>query len=243
VIGKSVFWNELIAVGKSSLHRFWQESSSGSMVIWHDQSEDSGLTWGSPEIVSSFLGNSGLAGATMDTDQQIHLLQVVEKGESDFVLQHSVWKGVGWENFENAELGKGRLDVASALSVAVSPNGRMGVVVAGSKKGEVNGQILDVLVYTERRLDLSNAPVQVNHTAPVQTTGTPQPTVTPTLQPSPTLDLASLGPSPNNSTPIPIDSEYAGLIIGAGLVGITIAFVVGLRILSTRLRNQVLRKR
>ena len=108
VVDKPVTWDEIVASGESTLHRFWQEGSSGSMMIWQDQSLDGGSTWEKPEIVSSFLGTTGLSSIAVDASGQLHLLQMVEKGQEEFTLQHSIWNGANWTTFENAGTRKGQ---------------------------------------------------------------------------------------------------------------------------------------
>jgi hypothetical protein len=241
VVGKPVTWSAMVSSGENHLHRFWQESSRDSMLVWHEKSTDGGLTWEQPEIVSSFLGATGKAALSEGSDGTLHLLQVAEKGASDFILQHSVWSSESWYTYENAELGKDRFDSVNTIHAAIAANGRLGVVLSGVKKGEDPEPDEELLYYTERLLEISTGPVLPGSTPVARATETPAPLETATPQPTPTLDLASLGSRQTGSSFPLANHQYGGLILGAALVAMVIVLVFGARWLAGKRREPSLR--
>jgi hypothetical protein len=233
---KSISWKQIFSIGEHTLHRVWQESSGGSMIIWHDQSLDSGFAWSRPDIISSFLGTFGLTSFSLDRTGQLHLLQVAKREENIFVLQHSQWSGENWVAEEGFILGKSELANIDSLRAEISPAGRLAILYVGSTTTGDIDQPSNYLFYTERTVDLPGEPL-------VQPT--PAPTAAPTLEPTqpstpgptPTLDLANLAPRQGAGRFPLANNQWSALILGAGLAAVLIAVTLGLWAFSFRYKR------
>ncbi len=221
---KTIDWDQIMSYGDGQLHRFWQESANANKIVWGDVSQDAGLTWSRPEVVSSFLGGLGIVTLTMDGRGQPHLVQIIDRGSKKYELDHLSWNGEGWIANESAEIDKKDLGKINTLSAAVSPGGKLAVIYIESF--EEQSKQSQALFYMESSANLPQATLEIKPTLiqPTITTQAPSSTIPPTLSPTPTLDLSRIAitePSGNN--------RWTGLILGTGLAGIIIAFVLALR--------------
>jgi hypothetical protein len=96
VIDQPVGWSMITSIGEQTVHRLWQEMSSGRTTLWHEVSQDNGTTWNRTSPASIFGDTVGSPSISMDNAGQLHLLQMVSRGASSYILQYWLWNGSAW---------------------------------------------------------------------------------------------------------------------------------------------------
>lgn len=213
--------NAILGVQERFVHRIWTGLIDGRPVIWHQFSEDGGVTWSSAgRIVDPGL----IAGPTVmipDHNENPIIIQLAESNAGQLVLQEWVWTVDRWVAGERRILQDTAVN-ADAIAAIADPGGRI-VVMYGSLI--TNGAtVTDEIIYTGREW-------QVDESA---ATRTPLPTLTPTPEITPTeTPMPQPTPTPTPTlAPVqrvrPLSSSSGGIIIGIFvtlvLVGTIFAF-------------------
>jgi hypothetical protein len=245
VVERAVLWSRVIGIGERTVHRVWQELSSGRTTLWHEQSQDSGLTWKRIAPVSIFGETVGEPALTNDRSGRLHLLQVVIQGTISFgtqnyALQHWMYDGERWATDQSLDIANTVNSGLSNLVALVSSTGNLAVSFSGTTVDPVSGASLDNLFYTSRSLEIpASAPTPL---PPLTPTPIVVSTPTPQLQasPSPTAQAGS-GTIPLDQLPSqpddPVNAWLASVVgpIVAGLI-ILVVFIVGVRGVGLRRR-------
>lgn len=230
VVSKPVVWSEIVGFGGETVHRVWQELSSGRATLWHEASMNNGVTWTRTAPVSIFGDTVGSPAITWDLAGELHLMQVVSRGSTSYVLQHWLWNGSTWATERNLDL-----DLAAATSIgylqgSTAPDGHLMVLFTGKSLNRESGLIQDNLYFADRSYQMPEVlptpfPENTPTPAPVVTEAPPIPQVTLTAAVSPTAleapleDPASPGNSWVGSVLVPV---AAGLIV-------LVAILIGVR--------------
>lgn len=215
----------LLGVQERFVHRTWTGLIDGRPVIWHQFSEDGGITWGpAGRIVDPGL-ISGPTTLIADHNEQPLVVQLAETNGGQLVLVEWIWTGDRWISNERRELQETAVN-ADAISAIAAPNGQIAVMY-GSLIG--NGTTLtDELIYTSRQWQVEDPEV----------TRTPLPTITPTPEVLPTETPIPL-PSPTPTSTLapvqnagPLSGSSGGIIVGVvvALLLVAIIFTIGWRI-------------
>ena len=231
VVDQPVIWSRLLGTGERTINRVWQEVGSDRTTLWHEVSQDSGVTWTRIAPVSIFGNTVGEPGLAQDPAGRLHLLQMVDRGQGSFSLQHWVWDGSVWSSDQGVELINWNTTGMQYISMAVARNGILGVMFDGNTTNPQTGEMQDNLFFTYETLQLpADVPTPL---PPLTATPTLQPTTTPTPGPTPTATITSgfrssagivQGPGGDSSSVL---SSIAGPFV-AGLI-VLIVFVVSLR--------------
>ena len=120
---QSVQWSDLVAYGKSNLYRLWQEYRQSELVSFHQISQDGGVTWSSPLIVSSINASTSPTGQITDEAGNLYFLQLT--GKDNLTLLSNVWNGSSWVSQEPRELYIKDRGVPSSITVGVSSKGNL----------------------------------------------------------------------------------------------------------------------
>jgi hypothetical protein len=216
VVDKPVIWSSIAAMGERIVHRIWQEASSGRTTLWHEQSQDSGVTWTRIAPVSIFGETLGEPALAEDVAGRLHLLQIVDRGVTGYSLQHWIWDGSNWAEDRNLDLGTSTASDLSNLKAAVAANGSLQVAFVGDAVDAQTGAIQENMFFTGRQMTMPEGqPTPLPPLSP-----TPPAAATPTVeaQPTPTEMIAAGG-----------DEFQGGLVQGEGNPGnIWIGSIIGL---------------
>lgn len=250
VVEKPIGWSEIAGIGANTLHRVWQEGSGGNTTLWHEQSKDGGLTWVRTAPVSVFGTTVGQPSLTWDDSGRLQLLQVVQTGTNQYVLQHWQFDGTRWSAERSLDI-QFPTDTAVTGNVAeITGESNLGVLLSVQSGDLERGDAQDQLLFTNRQVDLSvssEPPVaQPEITAiPVEqpsASPTPEPTAalteTPANQPLATDGVATDVPTPLPQNPVGGNRSWLGSLVGplaAGVIVLVIA-VISFRALQSRRR-------
>ncbi|MEJ2303794.1 MAG: sialidase family protein, partial [Anaerolineales bacterium] len=217
-----VVWGAITSVGDRNVHRFWQELANGRITLWHELSLDNGRTWARIAPVSVFGETRGMPSLVRDVVGNLHLLQVVDRGQGSIVLQHWRWDGGRWGGEPSLNLEVDANTSIDGLIAGVSPQGDLTAVFSGSvAPSDLTKQQQYELLFTKRSLDLTGT-VPMPLPSPIPTaeeTQTPTQAIDVVPSPTPTLDIAALASS---STGAGQGNEWGGLLIGALLAGVIV---------------------
>jgi hypothetical protein len=238
VIEEAVVWSEIVGIGNRIIHRIWQEQSGGGTTLWHEQSLDNGATWARISPVSIFGEIVQAPSLTWDSSGRLHLLQVISRTEDNLVLQHWIWDGERWNTDRNLELDHETTGTVSNLVAALSPQGTLGVLLAGETEDVTTGTKLYSLLSLNRMVEApagvtlpEPAPEAVPTLAPTSTSTaaatTPEPSATAEpLVPTPTINL-NLGTEPSNPSSL-------GGIVGPVLAGLVLFLIIVVGVVGFR---------
>jgi hypothetical protein len=118
---QSVPWSKIISYDKSILHRLWQEFRQSMLVSFHQFSQDGGLTWSRPLIISSVNANTSLTSQTSDVAGNMYFLQLT--GKNNQTIFSEVWNGSNWSGQDPKELYIKDSGIPSSITASVSPTG------------------------------------------------------------------------------------------------------------------------
>lgn len=244
VVEKPVIWSQVAAVGDKTVHRIWQELSSGRTTLWQEQSLDGGQSWTRIAPVSIFGETVGAPTLAVDTAGRLHLFQVVDKETSGmapqiFALQHWIYDYINWVPEQSLDIGSTLSSDFKNFTATVTPGGELGVAFTAQTVDAVTGLPQENLFFTSRAITI---PEGLSQPAPV---GEPAPTLpavsaaTPTISPSPEVTgsiTGSLTATPELlgglvEQPGPPGNTWLGPLIGpvaAGLI-VLVVLIVGLR--------------
>jgi len=234
VAEKAVVWSQIFATGGATIHRFWKEQSADLTTLWHEHSEDNGLTWTRIAPIT-FLGQTmGEPGLAWDQSGNLHLLQVMRRGEGSYNLGHWQWDGEGWSAQAGFDLAPN--EEVDSLAAAVSSQGKLAVVFDSLAAGQENNTGGEDLFFTERSLGLTAIGLFRVATPPPAPTVTQVSTQAPTQPPevTPTLDLAALN---SFNPPGTATGSYTGLLLG-GLLAVVVAVAFGFGVRYVRSGRQ-----
>jgi hypothetical protein len=223
----SVVWSAISSIDDRSVHRFWQELANGRITLWHEMSLDNGRTWARIAPVSVFGDTQGTPSLIRDPAGDLHLLQVVDRGQRSLVLQHWRWDGQRWGGEPSLTLEVDANTSIDGLIAGVSPQGDLAAVFSGSvMPSDLTKQQQYELLFTKRSLGLTGAvPTPLPPPAPtVVDTQAPTQVIDVISSPTPTVDIAALGSSRGGAGQ---GNEWAGLLIGALLAGLIVLMAFG----------------
>ena len=245
VVEKPVGWSQIAGIGQNTVHRVWQEGSSGNTTLWHEQSLDGGLNWQRTAPVSVFGETAGLPDLTWNSSGQLQLFQVVKSGSSQYVMQHWRYDGSQWSAERSLALDFSTITLVSSYTAGITESDVLGVLFSVISGDVANSEAQDQLLFANRVLgETSETTTQV--TSP-QTTPTPEveptfvETEAPTLAPTATLtqeltlaatEAAAIGtasPASIPDGPAPTRNTWLTSIVvplGAGLLLLVVAVFV-----------------
>jgi hypothetical protein len=132
VVDKPVVWSRIIGIGDQTVHRLWQELSSGRTTLWHEASLSNGTAWTKTSPVSIFGETVGSPSVAYDQAGQLHLFQAVRRSPSTYVLQHWRWDGATWVTERSLDLNLKSSSQINTLSANASSDGNLFVVFSDS---------------------------------------------------------------------------------------------------------------
>ena len=127
VTERPVLWSKLVSYNKSTLYRLWQEDRQSVLVSFHQFSQDGGVTWSLPLIISSINASTSLTGEAMDRAGNLYFIQL--SGNDNLTLLSHVWNGSSWTSQESKELYIKDHGVPYSTTVSVSSKGNLLVSV------------------------------------------------------------------------------------------------------------------
>lgn len=238
VVDNPAVWSQVAGAGEQTVHRVWQELSSGRTTLWHEQSLDNGISWQRTAPVSIFGDTVGTPSLTWDKAGRLHLLQVIGRGLNSFIIQHWLWDGERWIIERSMDLGASTANSIGSLVASLSEEGELAVVLTGRKVIPESGRQQDNLLYTGRHLEI---PV-VAELLPSPATPTPIPTPT-EIQPEPTLvPTVSIQVSPEEVDALQQDPGDPGNTLLRSLLGPIAAGLIVLVVLIFGARGSWFRR-
>jgi predicted neuraminidase len=229
-----VVWSAITSVGDRSVHRFWQELVNGRLTLWHERSVDNGRTWVRIAPVSVFGETQGMPNLVRDAAGNLHLLQVVDRGQGNLVLQHWRWDGARWGGQPSLNLGVDSNTSIDGLMAGVSPQGDLTAVFSCSVvPSDLTEQQQYELLFTKRSLDLTGT-VPTPLPPPIPTaaeTRTPTQAIGVVPTPTPTVDIAALA---SGTTGAGQGNRWGGVVMGALLAGLIVLMAFGFGIWRSR---------
>jgi hypothetical protein len=247
VVDKPPAWNELQANTEGTVHRIWQEVSSGGTTIWHDLSLADGQDWERTSPVSIFGSIATVSSVATDSSLRLNLVQIVGRGAGNFSLQHWIWDSAGWRTDQHLDFTLEPSSLIQSVISGVSSTGELLVLFSGESINPDIGQREGNLQFTHRSLDIPDVdPVEQRTITPENTpvpTETPAPTETATATAVPTT---AVNRTPFVRTPAftapegnePSQNSWSGLIISGVVVFVVIIAAIGIRRYSLRQSRQ-----
>lgn len=216
---ETVVWSDIVGIGTRTLHRSWQALSDNRVLLWHQVSIDSGLTWSQPVRVSNPAMDSGPAALVLGTNEIPHLLQLAQTVEAELFLLEWVWDGARWEPGDALELSESVIG-ADSLSAVRLPSNQLGVLYGTLIIDDETTDIEDNLIYTSRSLD--DLDIEVTPIPTLTPTPIPSATATavPTIAPTATINLADFENTPNGGGNSQTNGILVGVIPAIAIVGI-----------------------
>ena len=218
VTEEPVLGSSILGVQERFVHRIWTGLIDGRPVIWHQFSEDGGITWSAAGRVVDPGLIPGPTSLIADQSENPLIVQLAESNSGQLVLQQWVWNTDRWVQGERRILEDTAVN-ADAISAIAAPDGQIAVMY-GSLISD-GSTLTDEIIYTGRQWVVEDA--SVTRTPLPTLTPTPEvlPTETPIPQPSPT-PTATLAPVQNTGL---LTSSSGGIIIG---VLVALVLVVGI---------------
>ncbi len=227
VTEEPILGSGILGVQERYIHRIWTGLIDGRPVIWHQFSEDGGLTWSSAGRVVDpglILGPTALIA---DQNETPLLLQLAETNSGQLVLQDWVWATDRWVEGERRAL-QDSAENADAIAAIANPDGEIAVMYGSLIINDT--AVTDEIFYTGRQWQVSEAEAT---RVPLPTlTPTPEivPTETPQPEPSPT-PTATLAPVQNVS---PLSGSSGGIIVGVFVAIVLVGAIFGIGWRMTR---------
>jgi hypothetical protein len=217
-------------MGDQTVHRLWQELSSGRTTLWHEASLSNGAAWTRTSPVSIFGETVGSPSVAYDQAGQLHLFQAVRRSPSTYVLQHWRWDGATWVTERSLDLNLKSSSQINDLAANASSDGNLFVVFSDSSLNRQNGAEQDDLFFAYRSYQLPEKIATLVQGVPP----TPEPTITPTPQASPTQapteEIPTAAVAANVEPPGSGNSLIASVLVpvAAGLI-VLVAILIGIR--------------
>jgi hypothetical protein len=212
---KPVTWHQILVSKDQILNLLWQENYDQTTINVHRISNDNGVTWNNPTVVSSTREKSVSIDAGTDPNGQLHLLQL--SGGEELMIQEWVSDGLRWSAqrsdviFRNAEE-----SIPLEFLVEIAPDGYLGIISILETRG-ADG-ILDYRLtgfgrYVDMILPVQPLPSSVVPPAALSVNLT----VVPDVQSTPTF----ISPLVGVNNPVPVVNKNA-----VGLVMIIIVLII-----------------
>ena len=225
VVQEPVLGSSILGVQERFVHRVWLGLLNGRPSIWHQFSEDGGITWSGAERVVDPGFIPGPTTLIADHNDNPILLHLAESNAGELLLQEWVWETDRWVAGERRVLQDTAVR-ASAISAIAGPDGRIAVLYAS----QINDDLLarDEITFTGRQWQVNES--EATRTPLPTLTPTPEilPTETPISPPTPTA-TATLAPVQNLN---PLSSSSGGIVVGVvvALLLVAVVFTIGWRI-------------
>jgi hypothetical protein len=212
---KLVTWHQILVSKDQILNLLWQENYDQTTINVHRISNDNGVTWNNPTVVSSTREKSVSIDAGTDPNGQLHLLQL--SGGEELMIQEWVSDGLRWSAqrsdviFRNAEE-----SIPLEFLVEIAPDGYLGIISILETRG-ADG-ILDYRLtgfgrYVDMILPVQPLPSGVVPPAALSVNLT----VVPDVQSTPTF----ISPLVGVNNPVPVVNKNA-----VGLVMIIVVLII-----------------
>lgn len=219
----------ILGVEERFVHRIWTGLIDGRPVIWHQFSEDGGLSWSSAGRVVDPGLIPGPTSLIPDQNGNPILVQLAESNSGQLLLQEWVWTTDRWVEGERRILQETAVN-ADAISAIAAPDGQIAVIYGSLIDNGTT--LIDEIVYTSRQWQVEDS--SATRTPLPTLTPTPEvlPTETPMPQPSPTA-TATLAPVRNVS---PLNGSSGGIIVGVvvALLLVAVIFAIGWRVARSK---------
>jgi len=137
VMRGSLQWSSLLAsTPPDTLHRVWQQITSGQPVLLHSMSTDSGTTWSETERITGLENTFGPAGISTIMNGSVELVQITQRNtpgiQPGWELVRWQWQpDGGWVKQESQDIP----DLLYPTAVAVSSNQESGIAALFSGIG------------------------------------------------------------------------------------------------------------
>ena len=218
---KLVTWHQVIVSKDQTLNLLWQENYDQTTTNVHRISNDNGVTWNNPTVVSSTREKSVSIDVGTDPTGQLHLLQL--SGGDELMIQEWVSDGLRWSAqssgviFRNAEE-----STPLEFLVEIAPEGYLGIISIFETRG--GDGILDYRLtgfgrYVDMALPVLPLPAGVIPPAALSVNLT----VVPDVQSTPTFNSPLVGV--NNPAPV-VNKNAVGLVM---IIVVLIIMVVIIR--------------
>lgn len=93
------------------------------LVSFHQVSQDGGLTWSNPAVITSISLARNLTAQTMDTAGRLYFLQLVSNDKT--TILNKIWNGSNWISEEPKELYINDRVVPSSITTTITSNGNL----------------------------------------------------------------------------------------------------------------------
>jgi hypothetical protein len=192
ISNKPVIWYQILVGKDQALNLLWQEGYDQASTNLHRLSNDNGVTWNNPTVVSSTRAELVSIDSGIDLDGQLHLLQLI--GGDELMIQEWVSDGLRWSAKESGVIFRNTEDsIPLEFMAEIAPNGYLGILTILETR--TTDSILDyTLTGFGRDIDMA-LPVQPLPSAvvppvalPINLTAVPDVQYTPTF-PSPLVGV------------------------------------------------------
>jgi hypothetical protein len=242
VAGNNIIWHDIHGDVYNYIHRIWHEVDNEESKIWHSYSNDFGLSWTTPNNISSIGEMPVSIDLTADQYGQPHLTYITKDDASKLRLKHWIWNGKVWQPGESVVLDDSNLkEIINNVSTI---NDQDEIYSIYSQSNLVAEEEVDnfSLLYTKRLAnisepDLDKIEIQILPEENTQLITETPITETPTkLAPTPIPTQVEIIQDQEQLTN---QSNYllASLFLGIGLALVLIVITLSLRLLIIKARN------
>jgi hypothetical protein len=208
------------------------EQSDGRQYLWHQRSQDNGITWENATNISTLNAELISVSAAADSASNIHLVQLTKDYTKNYSIQHWKWQGQRWAPEEGLEIGTDFTASKESIDSVTNPDGYLAVLYSGTNLAEDADNPENDLFFTSRSIELDEIePLIVSLTQIPTSTPTAffteeQP-ISSTNTPTATLSIQSIkipgpGSQADNNNP------WSGLVIGGTFGAAVLAIFFGL---------------
>jgi hypothetical protein len=218
---RPVIWHQMIVGRDQTLNLLWQEKYEQATTNLHRISTDTGLTWNNPTVVSSTRDTLVSIDAGIDSNGQVHLLQLIGSGE--LMIQEWIMDGLHWSSQESDLIYRNSEEsIPLEFLAEITPGGYLGALTI-FETGRADGMSSYTVSGFGRYVEVAS-PVQPFPSAVVPpVTLSINLTVAPDVQSTPTFH----SPLVELDTPAPVVSKNAvGLIM---IVTVLIILIIVIR--------------
>ncbi len=219
ISAQPTIWNQVIAYGGQTVHRFWKEVQPGETSLFTSISQDGGLTWSQPNKFIALEGEVGETALTIDRAGQLHLLQASQQRGSKVKIDYLVGNGARWESGPEIMSAVSSIKDLGVLSVAIDPTGKMLAAFTSKAASSTDQGDQTQISFTALQIDVpqvsipesSPAVLPTNTPTASQTLATPQPELTPTAI------AANFNRTRNGSNSSPVVGIVVGVFLAVAL--------------------------
>lgn len=215
----SVPWSKLVGYDKSTLHRLWQEYNQSTLVSFHQISQDSGVTWSRPIIVSSVSTTTSLTTQTIDLAGNLYFLQLT--GKDNQMISGYKWNGLNWSSQVSKVLYIKEPRVLSSIAAGVSSKGHLLVSILVDYSSSLTEELESDILSTGISLGLPDKmptpyPAVIATAEPSEIMTGETPNTAYTVQPSaPVSSITSVSDFPSSSS-----KNLVGFLLLGGILGL-----------------------